>query len=567
LRPLVDAQTRQSRKQQAFAVTHKLPELIALGRQRYRWVAELEAQVQAVAKAVQAGTATLPVQISQPDLNGAQEVHFRVWDRLSWQMAHQGRPTRRALKAVDRPPRPPFYSGLFLQLVGDLPEHPWFLRAVAQGALHGSKKLAQTAQAYLQAINAPNFLVNYTPGLLKPTRSLAWTLHFAREQASGTLADSTVLFCVEPLLAAASVAHFTLISLVSTGMRIGELQQVTLDHTCMESSQLPQFDDHSQNWLSGPKRLYWKLYPKGASERERYLVSAQMVEAMFMMLDLHKRYYGPDSIEPVPPCRLSHFHHAHRFQGQRKFVLQWAGQHIASQAIIKCLVFLLLEHGCRDADGQMVHITPHLLRHGVAGWLRQHGIPLEDIMALLKQVNIAVTDYYSRPSPQELYQKIGPALTALADLADTDPTTIRTVGDIQSLANKALKRYGVLRQTPGGTCAVFTPCQVQFKCASCPAYIPDPARRQEVEEKITSHKKAVELFTAVGDYLQADVQTAYLRDWERVQQEMKVLTQVDLIDPPPEGDLPVVTDDLGHQLRQSLAQLPKLVSGGPQAHG
>ena len=214
-----------------------------------------------------------------------------------------------------------------------------------------------------------------------------------------------------------------------------------------------------------------------------------------------------------------------------------------------------------------MRITPHILRHGVAGWLRNQGIALEDIMVLLKQVNLRVTDYYSRLSPDNLYQKIGPALTTLADLTQTDLATIRSVGDIHHLAEDALKRYGVLRRTPGGNCSVFTSCEVQFKCSSCPAYVPDPARRDEVREKIETCAKAMELFRQSGDYLQADVQQAHRRDWERVKQEMDILAQVDLVSLPAEDFLKELgRNDLGEELLQSLTQFPQLPSGEDNTH-
>ena len=139
---------------------------------------------------------------------------------------------------------------------------------------------------------------------------------------------------------------------------------------------------------------------------------------------------------------------------------------------------------------------------------------------------------------------------------------------IQTLATEALKRYGVLRHTPGGTCALFTPCEVQFKCACCPAYIPDPTRRDEVREKIVTHAKAIQLFEQSGDYLQADVQQAYLRDWQRVEQEMTVLAQVELVSPPAESVLGQLgRDNLGEELHQNLSYRPMLPGGDEESDG
>lgn len=359
-----------------------------------------------------------------------------------------------------------------------------------------------------------------------------------------------------------------LVCLAQTGMRIGELMQVTLDRECMEAGFFPQFDDARQAWVKGPRQFYWRLFPKGRTQRERYPVTNPMLEALAVLVDLHKRYLDTDCLQPVAPLAENRFSHTRRFSGQRKFVLQWSGRQLSNRAIENCLDFLLLEHPCRDPQGRPTRITSHLLRHGVAGWLRQQGIPLDDIMALLKQVNIAVTDYYSQLSPQELFQRIGPALTALADLAEIDPATIRSIGDLESLAQTALKRYGVLRHTPGGDCAIFTPCEVQFKCAGCPHYIPDPARRSEIEEKIASHTRAHHLFEELGDYLQADVQKAHGRAWERIVKEVDALATVELVSSPASGLLKDFGSDAsGEELLVRLNPSPQLPAGDNRTHG
>jgi hypothetical protein len=392
-------------------------------------------------------------------------------------------------------------------------------------------------------------------------------LSFARRTANGTAEDSRILFCVEPFLAGAAVGLFTLVCLVQTGMRIGELMQVSLDRECMETGFFPQFDDLTETWVKGPRQFYWRLFPKGSTQRERYHVTAQMLEALYVLVELHKRYHGDDSLKLVSPLTAPHFSHARRFLSQRKFVLQWSGKQLSIRAIENGLDFLLLEHPCRDSTGRPTRITSHVLRHGVAGWLRQQGISLDDIMALLKQVNIAVTDYYSQLSPQDLFQKIGPALTALADLAEIDPSAIRTAGDLESLAQTALKRYGVLRHTPGGDCAVFTPCDVQFKCAGCPHYIPDPARRREIEEKVASHTQAIRVFEDLGDYLQADVQKAHCRAWERIEKEMNTLAAVVFVSPPARSILrDFGIDGSGEELLLNLNRSAQLPSGDTKTH-
>jgi hypothetical protein len=397
--------------------------------------------------------------------------------------------------------------------------------------------------------------------------SMGRVVSWARRVAAGTPEDSQIIFCVEPFLAGAAVGLFTLVCLAQTGMRIGELMQVTLDRECMETGLLPQFDDPTQTWVKGPRQYYWRLFPKGRVARERYPVTAHMLEALYVLIELHKRDEGATALIPVVAQPAQHFSHTRRFKGEHKFVLQWDAKQIRIRAIENCLDFLLLEHPCRDPNGNPTRITSHVLRHGVASWLRQQGIPLDEIMALLKHVNITITDYYSQLSPEDLFQKIGPALTALADLAEIDPTTIRTVDDLEQLAQTALKRYGVLRHTPGGDCATFMPCEVQFKCASCPNFIPDPGRRNEIDEKIVTHTQAVRALETLGDHLQADVQRAHGRAWERIAKEMDALAAVKIVSlPSQEVQKYFGVDAYGEELLLDLTRRQLLRSGDKSAH-
>ncbi len=557
----VIGQSRAHRKEQAFVVARELPALLALGRRRYRWLAELESNVRSVADLVQKGQTTLPAIIRCSDVDACQTLTFRVWDRPHWIQAHAAAYDEQSLQiSTDSDAK------LFLQLIGDPSDNSWFLRAVQQGVfLH---TLPAEARQYMKDWHLPCLKMGVPAGLLSSNISQGRVLGWARRVAAGTPEDSRILFAVEPFLAGAAVGLFTLVCLAQTGMRIGELMQVTLDRECMEAGFFPQFDDARQVWRKGPRQFYWRLFPKGSTGRERYPVTNLMLEALAVLIDLHKRYLGTDHLDPVPPLAENGFSHTRRFSGKHKFVLQWSGQQLSIRAIENCLDFLLLEHLCRDPQSRPTRITSHLLRHGVAGWLRQQGIPLDDIMALLKQVNIAVTDYYSQLSPQDLFQKIGPALTALADLAEIDPATIRSVGELESLAQSALKRYGVLRRTPGGDCAIFTPCEVQFKCASCPHFIPDPARRQEIEEKIASHSQAKRLFEEMGDHLQADVQQAHGRAWERIAKEVDALAAVELISSPAGRLLKDFgLDTSGEELLVHLNSAPQLPAGDKKTHG
>lgn len=526
---------RRNRKGKAFAVVHRLPDLVALARQRYRWLSELDVKLQIIRESLQRGETNLPAVITLKSPENQADLRFRVWDAQSWSLAHSQAPSHSTPTLVQ--------ERLFLQLVGEMPEHPWFLRAVECGVLQGSGKLSAKARQYIAEWETGKLNAQH-PGLLtlgEPGLSLF--LHWAREMAAQTPEDSAVLFCLEPFLTAAVVGLFVVVSIVSTGMRIGELQQVTLDRECMEMLELPEYDDGAQAWIKGSARLYWRLYPKGSQKRERYLVTPYMNEALFLLLDLHKRFFGEHGLHAVVCGGLANFTHTRRYPGQHRFVLQWSGKHISGGSLTQCLKFLLLEHVCRDEQGRPVRITAHLLRHGVAGWLRQKGFPLEDIMALLKQVNIAVTDYYSQLSPEQLHQKLGPAITALAELAGTDPTEIRNIDEIHHLAQDAFLRYGVLRHTSGGYCGTFNPCMVHFACATCRFYVPDPRRRAEVMTKLVLSEKIVAWRREAGDPLEADNEQVHRREWERILKEMDALEQVPLVSPSADAVLQNLADE------------------------
>ena len=554
---------RAKRKEQAFAVIKDLHTLVVMGRQRYEWLAQLESQVQQIAELSQKQQIALPAVIQCRDLDNHQDLIFRVWDRISWIHAHS---TTYSVSAAHQPAKS---KGLFLQLVSPLPDTPWFLRAVEFGSMnHFPKKNSQQRDQYYRDCNVRQFR-HVGKGLLYPNQSLATMLAHARQAAGGTIEDSRVLFCVEPLLAAAAVGLFALVCLTQSGMRIGELLQITGDKQCMKIGIFPMFDEHADGFNENSAKLFfWLLFPKGSIERQPYPVTPFMQEALKVWMQVHDRFCGP--FQSVSPNRTG-FTHARRFPGKHRFVLQWKGQHLSDSGVEACLDFLLLEHLCLDSQGKRTRITAHVLRHGVAGYLRLQGIPLQDIAALLHQVNLAVTDYYSRLSPQDLFARVGPALTRLGEVAEIDVSTLRSVGDIQKLGQEALKHFGVLRHIPGGTCAVFTACEVQFKCASCPSYIPDPTRADEVSEKIVGCSRTAQFLHTAGDYLQAEVQRAHGRHWERIAKEMQALASVELVSPPFESVLKEFgidnLDEVDDEWLLTLKRQPQLPPGGNRSDG
>lgn len=534
LKQLMTHRQQERRKKNAFPVAKRLAHLAAAVRRRTRWLFDLDALVQEAVAAVKAGTAAFPVTIRFKGLSSRGDVTFRVWNRKAWFTAH--------LKAYSSNARSEYQYGrysaeddrFFLQVVGEIPEQGWFLQAVALGLLQGPDKLSPEAIQYAKEWSLPRFGISHTEatGVLDTHRSMSQYLRRARQKASGTPEDSRVLFQLEPLLAAAAVGQVAFMSIVFTAMRVGELQQVSLNRECMETAQMREFDDRTQQWIQARPRVFWHLYPKGKTHRERYYVHEYMVEAVLSLVRLYKRHHHVEALPSVAAAQESRFSHARQFPGKHPFLLQWEGYHLSGQLILHCMSFLLIEEVCRDQDGKQVQITPHLLRHGIAGWLRGQGMQLDEIMQLLKHVNIRTTEYYSRLDPEDLHQQLSPFLKTLADLVGIDPDTVRTVGDIENLEQEALKRYGMLRRAPGGSCGSLHACPVHFQCATCHWYIPRADGRREVEEKIDMHGKAMRFFQRVNEPREVAAHQEHRRDWDRILMEIDALAQVPLVSPP-----------------------------------
>ncbi len=539
---------KSKRKEQAHAVVRALIPLIAMGQRRYKWLANLDTQFQRVSEEVKSGRATLPAVIHCRDLDNSQDLTFRVWNRKSWVAAHQDKyykDTKKRNRNSD--------GTLFLQLVGVLPDTPWFLHAAEVGALVNHP--CPAARKYLK--DCSTALFKASNGLLLPSQPLAKILKRAQTTATATPNDSRILFLVEPLLVGTALGLFTLVSLTQTGMRIGELQQVSLDETCIRIGHVPQFD--GQHGKLSQELMFWYLYPKGKTDdRQPYAVTHFMQEAMAIWMQTYQRFCGGWKHVSANDHEFSH---AYKLPGKYKFAFQWSGQHLPRESIESCLDFLLLEHTCLDSSGKPTRITAHVLRHGVAGYLRNQGVPLQDIMALLKQVNIEVTAYYSQPSKEDLYQKVGPVLTRLGEKLEMeiDSATIRTPADIEPVKQEALKHFGMLLQVAGGNCCSLQSCAVQFQCASCSSYVPDPARRHEVENKIAFIKNWIQMCEAKGDHIQARILRSQLHSWQRVLKEIEALQTVQL-ETRPLSDL--LTEVGVNKVSDESLLLPMLLRGG-----
>jgi hypothetical protein len=165
-----------------------------------------------------------------------------------------------------------------------------------------------------------------------------------------------------------------------------------------------------------------------------------------------------------------------------RFVLQWRGRGV-TQTSLNGMVRLLL-HGLsfQAADGELVQLSSHVLRHVFATELANQRVPVEVIARILHQRDTSVTKYYSQPSTTQV---ITAAETLFVDRIDLAAEMRRSPDEIASLLKDAEGKVGALTEVIGGTCTVGNMCPAKFACIGCSGNAPDPAKRHQVLQKRT----------------------------------------------------------------------------------
>lgn len=108
----------------------------------------------------------------------------------------------------------------------------------------------------------------------------------------------------------------------------------------------------------------------------------------------------------------------------------------------------------------------------------------------MKQRDIKVTDYYSKPPPAILADMQRRIFESRIDLSKSH---VRTGGEMRRQINEAQEKIGALIPIVGGTCTVANACPVKYACVGCAGNVPNPAKRVQVVE-LKSAYQAVAAF-------------------------------------------------------------------------
>ncbi len=101
----------------------------------------------------------------------------------------------------------------------------------------------------------------------------------------------------------------------------------------------------------------------------------------------------------------------------------------------------------------------------------------------LQQKSIEVTSYYSEMPEYMQLEQHASFVARLATQINIREAILRSPDELQKQAEAARKRVGMLVPVCGGDCTLDAFCPNQFDCIHCPAKVPDPEKRSQVEEK------------------------------------------------------------------------------------
>jgi len=100
-----------------------------------------------------------------------------------------------------------------------------------------------------------------------------------------------------------------------------------------------------------------------------------------------------------------------------------------------------------------VLLKAHLLRHAFATHAVQvQKYPLDVVGAWLKQKNVAVTDYYSQPTPGLIADAADDYLARFSTFLNAGQLIERTPEELRKLHDQARGRIGALADVVGGHC-------------------------------------------------------------------------------------------------------------------
>jgi hypothetical protein len=292
--------------------------------------------------------------------------------------------------------------------------------------------------------------------------------------------------------------------MTKTGARMNEFLQIrlTADRLCKVS--LPE---------NREAIAFWAI-PKGRKAEEPFYIDERCMKALHAWWAYQKEQ--GETFDEVLPTKL----HEHKLK-PALYLWQQGGRHFENGNINACIRFMLHGVMLQTVEGKLVSVSSHLLRHGFATELRSLGTPIDVIALLMKQRNIEVTEYYSKPTPAKLVELQRKIFESRLDLSRSH---IRPAANIRRQIEQAKENIGALVPVIGGTCTVANECPAKFACVGCAGNAPDSAKRGQV----------IELKKAYGDIIKMAERQNLVAERRKAMEVISscndVLAEMDLLD-------------------------------------
>lgn len=471
-----------------------------------------------------------------------ERLHFRIWDRRTFVLAHKGDYSANSLNAVKN--KTGAYSDennrFFLEfvraerLLGDgPPEGLWFedllrRQLIGTGTQWGTEEEVRAKQEYLWSWGYGDEekpeqkaypFQSKVAGLLTWPKTDGSFMNDAQRVAQG------VLIPLEPLYAAAMFGLLALDIFTTTGMRINEAMQIRLAPDCLKHVTQPAAPGAADQ--TPRERVCLMLIPKGErrDETHPYYIGTEQLRLMQKTLHMLREHSGLAAKENLPEVSFdSQNSRAFRFKKKQPYLFQYSGRHLSDIAITACMKFILHGMSFKTREGGNVVITAHTLRHAFATHAVQVlKIPKDVVREWLQQKDIDVTDYYSQPTDSMIAEHHDQLLMRFAASVNLGKHVLRAPEEQVRLFEEAAGKTGTLAEVEGGHCVSHGFCAAKFACIGCAGKVVDPSKRYQVERKKEWAKMQVDFCRAEGLMPEVNRLEQLIRDCDAELAEMDMI--------------------------------------------
>ncbi|MCC2453138.1 site-specific integrase, partial [Bacillus cereus] len=518
---LAKEQAENTRKNETDAIVPFLPKVRAEAHFRWNQIKRIQKSFRKAIERTKEENLFLPMEFyyEEPTRIG-ERFHFRLWDKPSFVLHHKDQFQETIVRQAEK--RKSTYSEennhYFLEFVNsesihgnDETEGLWFTELIEKGLLgqcyqSTTEEEMKQKQDYFKLwgyidLNSESKSPPFFSGH-KDVLSSSTFLGRHKNNVKG------IFFDVEPLYVGCTFGLLAIDILTTTGARVNELLQISNTKQCIQTKMVKE-------------RLHYSFYaiPKGRDGVEEFYVSKQTMQIIQTVSRMLKNHYGRN----IPSIKYRH-DRKHLFPEPKPYYFQYNHKAFKLHAVYACIRFLL--HGLRfeTQDGSPVIIKTHLLRHAFATEaVQRQKMPIDILAKILHQRDLAVTEYYSAPTPSQIAESIGELQDVISSYVDIDDALLRSPKELQKELTEYSEKVGVFNNVLGGTCVTDYVCPTKMACLGCKAKIPQPEQEHELLEAIKVAEDMEKRFKKIG--LEIEVRKA-----KEMRKQAKIeLKEIDLI--------------------------------------